>query len=245
MNVKIKIIENGKLPEYKTVGAAGADCFARIEKDEVIKPGKNITIPLGFAVEIPEGYEMQVRGRSGLARKNGIECFLGTIDSDYRGEVAAILINKGDEDFVVHNGDRIAQAVIAPVVHACWDLSEELSKTKRGEGGFGSTGVSENKEIKMSYPHNVEKFYEPFKTIGDADEIIAKEVLIDGKYKAIVESVFFKDTAVGKRPFVTFRYKTESGEESMMTDDMDFVTAFERVRIDGHRFGRELEIEND
>jgi len=228
MNVKIKIIENGKLPEYKTVGAAGADCFARIEKDEVIKPGEKITISLGFAVEIPEGYEMQIRGRSGLARKNGIECFLGTIDSDYRGEVAAILFNKGHEDFVVHNGDRIAQAVIAPVVHAYWDLSEELSETKRGEGGFGSTGVSENKEI--------EKFYEPFKTYSEVENFLGKEVLIDNNIDAEVKSVFRTNNN-----FIVVKFLTKSGNEL----DMYLVSAFERVKIDGHRFGRELQIEND
>lgn len=236
MNVKIKIIENGKLPEYKTVGAAGADCFARIEKDEVIKPGENITIPLGFAVEIPEGYEMQVRGRSGLARKNGIECFLGTIDSDYRGEVAAILFNKGHEDFTIHNGDRIAQAVIAPVVHASWVLSEGLSETKRGEGGFGSTGVSENKEIEMSYPHNVEKFYEPFKTYSEVESCLGKKVLIDGNIDAEVKSIFRNDIN-----FIVVKFLTKSGDEL----DMYLISAFERVKIDGHRFGRELQIEDD
>ena len=233
MDIKIKRVENGRLPEYKTDGAAGADCYARISEQVFLLPGKSVTIPLGFAVEIPEGYEMQIRGRSGNAKKHCVECFQGTIDSDYRGEVAAILINKGERLFEINPFDRVAQAVIAPVVKAKWQQVQELSETKRGEGGFGSTGVSENKEI--------EKFYEPFKTIGDADEVISKEVIIDGKYEAIVESIFFKDTAIGKKPFVTFRYKAES----IMTDDMDFVTAFERVRINGHRFGRELEVEND
>ena len=101
MEIKIKRIEKGRLPEYKTEGSAGADCYARLEKEVLIKAGKSETIPLGFAVEIPAGYEMQIRGRSGLARKNNIDCFPGTIDSDYRGEVCAILINKGQEDFIV------------------------------------------------------------------------------------------------------------------------------------------------
>ena len=241
MNVNIKLLDGGKLPEYKTIGAAGADCFARINEPKTIKPNELVTIPLGFAVEIPEGYELQVRGRSGLARKNAVQVFNspGTIDSDYRGEVGAILHNDSNVDFIVNPGDRIAQAVVAPVIRAEWNLVSELSDTERGEGGFGSTGVSG--EIKVNYPNNVEKFYEPFKTIGDADEVIAKEVIIDGKYKAIVESIFFKDTAIGKKPFVTFRYKAESGTESIITDDMDFVTAFERATIDGHRFGREME----
>lgn len=169
MDVKIKIIENGKLPEYKTEGSAGADCYARLEKEIVIAPGKSETIPLGFAVEIPADYEMQIRGRSGLARKNNIDSFIGTIDSDYRGEVCAILINKGRENFIVKPFDRIAQAIIAPVIKANWNVAQNLSETERGEKGFGSTGV-ESGEIKMSYPHKVEKFYEPFKS-SDIDEI--------------------------------------------------------------------------
>ena len=150
MEIKIKRIENGKLPEYKTEGSAGADCYARLKKEITIKAGKSETIPLGFAVEIPAGYEMQIRGRSGLARKNNIDCFPGTIDSDYRGEVCAILLNKDQEDFIVKPSDRIAQAVIAPVIKAEWYLTKELSETERGEGGFGHTGVSENKEIAVA-----------------------------------------------------------------------------------------------
>ena len=92
MQIKIKRIENGKLPEYKTNGSAGADCYARIDKEIILNENDTVTIPLGFAVEIPEGYEMQIRPRSGLTRKNKIVAILGTIDSDYRGEVCAILI---------------------------------------------------------------------------------------------------------------------------------------------------------
>ena len=103
MNIKIKKIEDGKIPEYKTIGSAGADCYARLKKDIVILKGKSATIPLGFAVEIPEGYEMQIRGRSGLASKSDIEGFTGTIDSDYRGEVNAIIFNHSDNDFIVKN----------------------------------------------------------------------------------------------------------------------------------------------
>lgn len=142
MKIKIKRIENGKFPEYKTSGSAGADCFARINECVLIPSGKVVTIPLGFAVEIPEGYEMQIRGRSGFARKNSVQVFNspGTIDSDYRGEVGAILFNASNEDFLVNPFDRIAQAVIAPVIKGDWVESESLSETKRGEGGFGSTG---------------------------------------------------------------------------------------------------------
>lgn len=142
MDVKIKTVNGGKLPTYETAGAAGADCYARIDEKIVLGGGKQVTVPLGFAVEVPEGYEMQIRARSGNARKNGIGVVngVGTIDSDYRGEVCTILINHSEKDFEINPGDRIAQAVIAPVVKAEWVKVEELSETVRGEGGFGSTG---------------------------------------------------------------------------------------------------------
>lgn len=142
MNIKIKKVIGGKLPEYQTAGAAGADCYARVDEKIVLKAGKQVTVPLGFAVEIPEGYEMQIRARSGNARKHGIGVVngVGTIDSDYRGEVCTILINHSDEDFEINPGDRVAQAVIAPVIQAKWIEADELSETVRGEGGFGSTG---------------------------------------------------------------------------------------------------------
>lgn len=142
MKINIKRIGNGILPEYKTSGSAGADCFARLDESVTVAPGCIVTVPLGFAVAIPEGYEMQIRGRSGLARKNGIEVFNspGTIDSDYRGEVGAILHNDSKEDFIVNPFDRIAQAVVAPVITAMWEEVEELNETERGAGGFGSTG---------------------------------------------------------------------------------------------------------
>lgn len=140
MNIRIKLIEGGKLPEYKTKGSAGADCYARLNEKIVIEPGDSATIPLGFAVEIPEKLEMQIRGRSGLASKKKITGFVGTIDSDYRGEVCAILFNKSKVPFEVNNGDRVAQAVISPVIKANWNVVDELSETERGTGGFGSTG---------------------------------------------------------------------------------------------------------
>ena len=142
INVKIKRIENGWLPTYETEGAAGADCHARIDEKIVLKAGEQVTVPLGFAVEIPEGYEMQIRARSGNARKHGIGVVngVGTIDSDYRGEVCTILINHSENDFEINPGDRIAQAVIVPVIQAKWAEVDELSETARGEGGFGSTG---------------------------------------------------------------------------------------------------------
>lgn len=230
MQIKIKRIKNGKLPEYKTQGSAGADCYARITGRLVLEPGETYTFPLGFAVEIPEGYEMQIRPRSGLASKNKINVILGTIDSDYRGEVGAIFWNCGDKSFEVKDGDRIAQAVICPVIKAEWYLTENLSETERGEGGFGSTGVS--KEIEMSYPHKVEKFYEPFKTVNEVEKLIGKEVIIDKCVKGKVYGVYWSD-------FLRIVFKSESGKMF----NLYATSAFERVRIDGHRFGQEIEFE--
>lgn len=142
MDIKIKTVDGGKLPTYESAGAAGADCYARVDEKIVLKAGKQVTVPLGFAVEVPEGYEMQIRARSGNARKHGIGVVngVGTIDSDYRGEVCTILFNFSEKDFEINPGDRVAQAVIAPVIQAKWIEADELSETVRGEGGFGSTG---------------------------------------------------------------------------------------------------------
>ena len=137
MKVKIKKINDGKIPEYKTNGSAGADCYSRIMWQ--VHPKEIIRIPLGFAVEIPNGYEMQIRPRSGLATK-GKQGIFGTIDSDYRGEVCAIIYNSSDDEFVVKKGDRIAQCLIAPVIIASFNAVDKLSETERGNGGFGSTG---------------------------------------------------------------------------------------------------------
>ena len=245
MQIKIKRIKNGKLPEYKTQGSAGADCYARITGRLVLEPGETYTFPLGFAVEIPEGYEMQIRPRSGLASKNKINVILGTIDSDYRGEVGAIFWNCGDEAFEVRDGDRIAQAVICPVIRAEWCLTDKLSETKRGEGGFGHTGVSENKEIEMSYPHKVEKFYEPFRRMHEVQGLVGKEVIVDRAYKA----TFTRITENGLNVSVCFRItgaaRADVDLSSIFSRDveMNIVTAFERVTIDGHRFGKEIEFE--
>ena len=115
----------------------------RAAKDVVMVKGDYKAIPLGVAIQLPEGYEAQIRPRSGLAIKYGISLVNapGTIDSDYRGEVKIIMINLGSEDFVIHRGDRIAQMVIAPVIHGMFALSNSLDSTDRGAGGFGSTGV--------------------------------------------------------------------------------------------------------
>lgn len=136
------------LPAYQTSGAAGADVCANFPKDRregvTLGAGERALIPTGLRLEIPEGYEVQVRPRSGLALKHGITLpnTPGTIDSDYRGPLGVILMNAGAEPFHVGHGDRIAQLVVAPVVQACFELAQGLSETARGEGGFGSTGVT-------------------------------------------------------------------------------------------------------
>ena len=143
LEVKCVISPGAVLPSYKTKGAAGADICACIETDVVIRVGERVMVPTGLFFEIPQGYEVQVRPRSGLAVKNGVTCLNtpGTIDSDYRGEVKVILINLGQKPFTVKNGDRIAQIVVSPVEQASFCKVDVLSSTERGEGGFGSTGV--------------------------------------------------------------------------------------------------------
>lgn len=134
-----------ELPSYETSGAAGMDLRAAVEVGAplVLAPGTRALVPTGFIFEVPEGYEAQIRPRSGLAIKNGITCLNtpGTVDSDYRGEVKVILANLGQEDFVVERGMRIAQMVIAPVTQVHVVEVAETSLTTRGAGGFGSTGV--------------------------------------------------------------------------------------------------------
>lgn len=142
MLIKIKTL-SGQLPQYETAGSAGMDIRAYIEEPVTIAPGKRALIPTGLFMEIPEGYEVQIRARSGLAVKHGIGLTngIGTIDSDYRGEIKVSLINWGEEDFTVNNGDRIAQIVVAKYERAELCQAEELSETERGTGGFGHTGI--------------------------------------------------------------------------------------------------------
>ena len=135
------------LPAYETVGAAGADIRANLTSDMreaglVLHPMQRVIVPTGFRVEIPLGYEMQIRPRSGLAVKYGISLpnTPGTIDSDYRGPLGVALINLGADAYVIRHGDRIAQMIVAPVVQARFEVVDTLSDTTRGEGGFGSTG---------------------------------------------------------------------------------------------------------
>ena len=131
-----------KLPEYKTNGASGMDLKAFIKKPINLKPKTSSLIPTGLSVAFVEDYEIQIRPRSGLAAKNNITVLNtpGTIDSDYRGEIKVIIYNHGDTDFVINNGDRIAQMVLSPVIRMELEEVKDLPKTIRGEGGFGSTG---------------------------------------------------------------------------------------------------------
>ncbi len=143
IKVLIKRLASGEglpLPSYATAGAAGLDVVAA--EDRILSPGERHAVSTGFAIAIPEGHEIQVRPRSGLALKHGITCLNtpGTIDHDYRGEVKVILANLGSEPFQIRRGERIAQLVPAPVLKAQFDEVDELDDTHRGIGGFGSTG---------------------------------------------------------------------------------------------------------
>ncbi len=142
--MKIKIVNksNNPLPSYSTELSAGVDLRAFLETPMTLKPLERALIPTGLYIELPQGYEAQVRPRSGLAIKHGITVLNspGTIDADYRGEIKVILINLSNEPFTINNGDRIAQMVIAKHETAQWIEVEQLTETQRGEGGFGSTG---------------------------------------------------------------------------------------------------------
>lgn len=143
--VIIKIINQSSndLPAYATEGSSGLDIRANLPSPEVLKPMERKMIPTGIFLEIPLGFEVQVRPRSGLAWKHGITCLNspGTVDSDYRGELKVILINLSQEDFVVQNGERIAQMVVSRVVHAVLQPASTLEETVRGDGGFGHSGM--------------------------------------------------------------------------------------------------------
>ena len=137
-----KLNQNAKIPEYKTLGSSGVDLEALIEKKIIIEPGKSKIIPTGLSIAIPSDLEVQIRPRSGLALKYNISVLNtpGTIDSDYRGEIKVILFNHGHEEFIINNGDRIAQMILQPVLKFQFDEVEDLDDTIRGSGGFGSTG---------------------------------------------------------------------------------------------------------
>ncbi len=142
MKVEIKT-ESGILPKYETEGSAGMDIRAYLKEPLTILPGKRSLIPTGLYIQLPTGFEAQIRGRSGLAIKYGITLAngVGTIDSDYRGEIKVPLINLGEESFLVENGDRIAQMVISSYEKVLLEPVDNLSETKRGSGGFGHTGL--------------------------------------------------------------------------------------------------------
>lgn len=142
--MKIKIVNASKhdLPKYATTASAGVDLRANLEQDILLKPLERSIIKTGLFIELPVGYEAQVRPRSGLAAKNGVTVLNspGTIDADYRGEIGVILVNLSQEDFIIKNGERIAQLVIAKHEQAEWEEVDTLGESKRGKGGFGSTG---------------------------------------------------------------------------------------------------------
>jgi dUTP pyrophosphatase len=131
------------LPAYATADSAGMDLVAAVTGDVVIEPGRRALVPTGLAIALPAGFEAQVRPRSGLALKHGVTVLNapGTIDADYRGEIAVILVNHGEEPFAIRRGDRIAQMIVAPVTHVAWREVAALDESARGAGGFGSTGT--------------------------------------------------------------------------------------------------------
>lgn len=143
-NINIPIINksDNPLPAYATTGASGMDVRAFLRQSIELKPGERKLVPTGLFVEIPYGYELQVRPRSGLALKQGITCLNtpGTIDSDYRGEIGILLINLSNEIQFIHSGDRIAQLVLAQVPSISWSMTDQLDHSDRGSGGFGHTG---------------------------------------------------------------------------------------------------------
>ncbi len=142
MQVRIINKSNNPLPAYETAGSAGMDLRAYTDAEIVVKAGARLLVPTGIYIELPDGYEAQIRPRSGMALKHGISLpnTPATIDSDYRGEIKVAVINLSQEDFVIRSGDRIAQMVIAKYERVQWEAAEELSETQRGHGGFGHTG---------------------------------------------------------------------------------------------------------
>jgi len=142
MKVRIVNLSSHSLPEYQTPASAGMDIRAFLNEPVVLKPLARALIPTGLFIELPVGFEAQIRPRSGLAAKHGITVLNtpGTIDADYRGEIKVILVNLSDESFTIENGERIAQMIISAHVQAQWETVDQLSETERGAGGFGHTG---------------------------------------------------------------------------------------------------------
>ena len=147
ISVALKRLPEGEglpLPAYMTEHAAGADLCAAVHEALTLLPGARALVPAGFSIALPEGYEAQIRPRSGLALKHGVTCLNtpGTIDADYRGPVCVVLANLGNEPFVVRRGDRIAQMIVAPVSRAAFEVVEELPESARADCGFGHTGIA-------------------------------------------------------------------------------------------------------
>lgn len=142
--VRVKLINesNNVPPRYETKGSSGVDVKSKLEKDVLIKPMERVAIPTGLFLQIPKGYEIQIRPRSGLSLKTGLVAILGTIDSDYRGEIKIILSNLSSKDIIIRDGDRVAQMVLAKVEEIDWEIINTLENSERGEKGFGSTGVN-------------------------------------------------------------------------------------------------------
>lgn len=144
-SVKVKIVNRSghELPAYETFSAAGMDVRAKLDAPVTLKPLQRALIPTGLRIQLPQGYECQMRPRSGLALRSGISLVNtpGTVDADYRGEIGVILINLSDQDFVVNDGERICQMVISQYTHIEWEPVERLDETKRGDGAFGHTGL--------------------------------------------------------------------------------------------------------
>ncbi|MGB4291521.1 MAG: dUTP diphosphatase [Bacteroidales bacterium] len=142
--MKVKIVNKSanKLPEYATYFSAGMDLRAFLEQDIVLKPMERVVVPTGIFIELPEGYEAQIRPRSGMAAERGITVLNtpGTVDADYRGEIKVILINLSDKDVIIKNGERIAQMVITRFEKVEWELTDKLNESARNQGGFGHTG---------------------------------------------------------------------------------------------------------
>ena len=143
VEIKLKMLEGAKAPEYQSSGAAGADLYSLLEEDVIIHPGSTVLVPTGVFIQIPLGYEAQIRPRSGLALNNGITLLNtpGTIDSDYRGEIKVIMINLGKNNFTVTNHMRIAQMIFSRVYRGNFQQTSELNDTERGSKGFGHTGI--------------------------------------------------------------------------------------------------------
>jgi len=144
IKVRIKNLSNNPNPEYKTINSSGMDVMAYLDSPITLKPLERAVIPTGLYIELPEGYEAQIRPRSGLCANYGLTVLNtpGTIDADYRGEIKIILINLSDKEVTIKNGDRICQMVITKVEKVEWINADELTKTTRGEGGFGHTGIN-------------------------------------------------------------------------------------------------------